>query len=411
MPQRSLALFLALPLCAAAARGDWNQFRGPTAQGHAAGGKLPTEWGPDKNVAWKKKVAGKGWSSPVVAAGRVYLTTAVEGDPLSLRALCLDAKTGGTVWDREVFKVPPKDAPKIHSKNSNASPTPVVDGGMLYVHFGHFGTACLKAADGSRVWGNQSLAYKPVHGNGGSLVLAGGKLFFSIDGTDKQAVVALDAKTGKVAWNVPRNANPKKAFSFSTPLLISVGGKDQLVSVGSDVVMALDPANGKEIWRMTFSGYSIVPRPVFAHGLVIFSSGYDSPVVYAVKPTGTGDVTATHVAWSLKKVGPRNASPLVVGDDVYLVSDDGLVTCVDALTGALKWDERIGGAYSASPVYANGLVYLLSEDGTGTVFKPGAGYEEVSKNKLGERALASYAADGNALFVRTLNHLYKIEAK
>lgn len=407
-----LALTLALPAYA-----DWPQFRGAGQQGHAPdGANPPTEWGPTKNVAWRTEIPGTGWSSPVVAGGKVFLTTAVpQGDgpkpDQSLRAVALDAKTGKIVWDVEVFRQEGASAPGIHSKNSHASPTPLVDGDAVYVHFGHMGTAKLNAKDGSKVWATRELKYAPVHGNGGSPVLAGGKLVFSIDGADRQSVIALDPATGKVAWETPRAASPAKAFSFCTPLVITVNGREQVVSVGSDVVMGLDPAAGKEVWRVKFSGYSIVPRPVYAAGLVFFSTGYDNPVLYAVRPDGAGDVTATHVAWTSKKGAPRNASPLAVGDALYCVSDSGLVTCFDAKTGKERWSEGLGGAYTASPLLAGGRAYLLSEDGTGTVFKPGGEYDAVAANKLGERSLASPAADGNALYVRTAKAVYRIEGK
>ncbi|MBX9628115.1 MAG: PQQ-binding-like beta-propeller repeat protein [Gemmataceae bacterium] len=409
----SLAPALALTLPAHA---DWPQFRGPTQQGHADGANPPAEWGPKRNVAWRTEIPGQGWSSPVVAGGRVYLTTAVpSGDgpkpDQSLRAVALDAATGKVAWDVEVFRQDGASAPGIHSKNSHASPTPLVVGDAVYVHFGHMGTARLSAKDGSVVWATRALKYAPVHGNGGSPVLAGGRLVFSIDGADRQEVVGLDPASGKVAWRTPRDANPGRTFSFGTPLVITVNGKEQVVSQGSDVVMGLDPASGKEVWRVRFTGYSIVPRPVFAHGLVVFSTGYDDPVLYAVRPDGAGDVTATHVAWTAKKGAPRNASPLAIDDALYCVSDSGLVTCFDAKSGKERWGENLGRAYTASPLYAGGRVYLLSEDGTGTVFTPGAGYDEVSTSKLGERALASPSADGPALYVRTAKAVYKFAGK
>jgi outer membrane protein assembly factor BamB len=412
---------LAFPLLAVvvgstAASADWPQFRGPTAQGHADKADPPVTWGPTKNVRWRTPIAGTGWSSPVVVGGRVYVTTAVPASEekkasQSLRALCLDAATGAVVWDVEVFLQDGKDAPNIHSKNSHASPTPVVDGDRVYVHFGHMGTACLATRDGAKLWETRELRYAPVHGNGGSPVLAHNKLVFSIDGTDKQQVVALDASTGKTAWVTPREAKPAKPFSFSTPLVVPVKGKDQLVSVGSDVVQGFEPDTGKEVWRVKFSGYSVVPRPVAGQGMVYFSTGYDSPVLYAVKTDGTGDVTKSHVAWTAKAGAPRNASPLLIGDALYCVTDGGLLTCFDAKTGASRWDQNLKGAYSASPVYAGGRVYLLAEDGTGVVFKPGADYEELGRNRLDEKALASYAADGPALFARTAKAVYRLEGK
>lgn len=416
MPRFGLAFVLAITLPPALLAADWYQFRGPTGQGHAESKNLPTEWDPKTNVTWRVELPGKGWSSPAIAAGRVYLTSAVPTATTppdhSLRTICLDVKTGTVIWDVEVFHQDGKSAPKIHPKNGHASPTAVIEGDKVYVHFGHMGTACLNAKDGSKVWANTSLKYTPVHGNGGSPVIVGDRVIFAIDGIEMQAMIGLDKATGQVAWKTARNASPKKAFSFCTPLPITVNGQVQVVCPGSEVLMACDPQSGRELWRVTYdSGYSIVPRPVFGHGLVYFSTGYDNPVLYAVKPDGRGDVTATHVAWTVKKGVPRNASPLLVGDALYLVTDGGLLSCLDAKTGAERWNENLGGAYSASPIYANGLIYLLAEDGTATVFRPGAGYEPVAKNKLNEKTLASYAVDGDALFVRSEKALYRIEKK
>lgn len=406
----TLSLLSALPLSAA----DWSQFRGANGDGHADSAKLPVEWDKTKNVTWRKELPGLGWSSPVVANGRIFLTTAVPGTMkgnYSLRAICLNASTGDVVWNVEVFKQD-SSAPPIQSKNSHASPTPIVDGDDVFVHFGHMGTACLSVKDGSKTWKQQSLRYRPVHGNGGSPVLAADKLIFSIDGTDKQAIVALDRRTGRVAWQTPRNTKVPKAFSFSTPLVINVNGREQVISAGSGVVMSLDPKTGKEIWRLKYgTGYSVVPRPIYGNGLVYLSSGYDSPVFYAIRPDGTGDVTNTHVAWTAKKGIPRNASPLFVDDAIYLADDDGLLSCLDAKTGRVRWSERAGRAYSASPLYANGLLYFLDEYGLATVVKPGASFQEVATNKLGERSLASCGVDGDAILLRTEKALYRIEKK
>lgn len=410
-------LLVVLSLSSQLPAADWYQFRGPTGQGHADGKDLPTEWSAGKNIAWQTDIPGLGWSSPVVVAGKVYLTTAVKSDSsLSLRVLRLDAKAGKIDWDRQVFAHDPKKAGPSHNKNSYASPTPWIEGDRMYVHFGHLGTACLNTADGSPVW-TARLPYSPVHGNGGSPVVAGDKLIFSIDGTDKQEVVALDKATGKVAWETPRNAKPKKGFSFTTPLLITVNGREQVISAGSDVVMALDPKTGKELWRVRYDGYSVVPRPVFGNGLVYVCTGYDNPGLYAIRPDGTGDVTDTHVAWTVKKNSmPRNVGPVLIGDALYAVSDAGLLSCLDAKTGAERWTETLGRPHTASSVYAGGLVYLLAEDGTATVFRPGSGYDEVARNKPLDsgakyQALASYAVDGNALFLRTAKALYRIEKK
>jgi outer membrane protein assembly factor BamB len=417
------ALFAAFSASFATAA-DWYQFRGPTGQGIAESKNLPTEWSPERNVAWRTAVPGLGWSSPVIVAGKVFITTAVpsgEGKKpdYSLRALCIDAKSGSVVWNVEVFKEPGASSPNIHGKNSHASPTPIVEGSKVYVHFGHIGTACLNTKDGSKAWATQKLRYSPVHGNGGSPIIVADKLIFSIDGTDKQSIVALDKKTGNLAWDTPRNAKPGKSFSFGTPLLINVNGQDQVISSGSDVVMAVEPKSGKEIWRVRYKGYSVVPRPVYGNGLVYICTGYDDPGLYAIRVDGKGDVTDTHVAWSVKQNSmPRNAGPLLVGDALYTVSDGGLLSCLDAQTGKIRWDESLGRPHSASPILANGLIYLLAEDGTGTVFKPGSSYDEVARNKFTEQgspakflSLASYAVDGDALFLRTAKALYRIEKR
>jgi outer membrane protein assembly factor BamB len=394
------------------ALGSWPEFRGPTGQGLVPEGNLPTRWGPDKNVVWKQPIPGLGWSSPVVAGGRVYLTTAVavEGGDLSLRALCLDAATGKTVWDREVFRQEAAKAPAVHGKNSHASPTPLLDGDQLYVHFGHQGTACLDLA-GKVLWRNRDLTYQPVHGNGGSPILAGKALVFNADGGDKQFVTALDRDNGNLLWQTPRKSDAFKKFSFGTPLLITVKGQKQIISPGSNVVGAFDPATGKEIWRVRYQGYSVIPRPVYGQGLIFVCTGFERPTLVAIRPGGKGDVTRTHVAWTARRAVPHTASPLLVGEELYLVSDGGVASCLDARTGRVHWQERVDGNFSASPVYAGGKIYLQSEEGTGVVLKAGKRFEQVAKNEMEERTLASYAAADGALFLRTEKHLYRIQAR
>jgi len=411
--------FVALVLAAPApdATDSWPEFRGPTGQGLVAAGKLPTEWGPDKNVAWKQEIPGKGWSSPVILDGRIYLTTAVPVDgsttkDLSLRALCVNAKTGKIIWDVEALKEDGSKAPNIQSKNSHASPTPIVDAKekRLYVHFGHMGSACLDL-EGKVQWTQTDLHYAPVHGNGGSPVLADGLLVYSIDGSDKQCVVALEAATGKVKWQTDRHSRAGKKFSFSTPLVIDVDGKKQVISPGSDVVCAYDLKSGDEVWRVTYDGYSVTPRPVYAHGMIYISTGFNTPSLLAIKPDGKGDVTGTHIAWTTNKNVPNTPSLLVSGDEIYMVSDRGIASCLDAKTGEAHWQERLGGAFSASPILSDGKIYFLSEDGVGYVIKAGPKFERVAKNELKERTLASYAAADGALFIRTEGNLYRIEKK
>jgi outer membrane protein assembly factor BamB len=281
--------------------------------------------------------------------------------------------------------------------------------GRVYVHFGHQGTACLDL-DGRILWRNSSLDYPPLHGNGGSPILAGDSLVFSCDGLREPFIVALDKVTGKIRWKTTREAPAKKKFSFSTPLLITVNGEQQIISPGSGAVFAYDPKSGREIWRARYGeGYSVIPRPVFGHGLIFISTGYDTPTLMAVRPGGRGDVTDTHVAWSLKKGAPNTPSPLLVGDELYVVSDGGIASCVEARTGKVHWQERVGGNYSASPVHANGRVYFQNEEGTAVVLKASREFQKLGENSLGARTLASYAVTEGALFIRTDAHLYKIK--
>jgi outer membrane protein assembly factor BamB len=347
----------------------------------------------------------------VVCGGRVFLTAAVpvesDSKDLSLRALCFDAATGKPLWNVEVFDQPAGDAPRIHTKNGHASPTPIVIGDQVIVHFGHQGIASLSTA-GKVLWRNRELKYPPVHGNGGSPALVGDRLIFSCDGGSDPFVAAVDRRTGDLLWKSPRACDMVKKFAFSTPLAIRVDGKQQVVSPGAGSVGGFDPATGREIWRVRYDGYSVIPRPVYGHGLIYISTGYDDPVVMAIRPDGEGDVTDTHVAWQLAKGAPNTPSLLLVGDELYMVSDRGIASCVDAKSGEVHWQQRIGGGYSASPVFADGRIYLLSEDGRGTVLAAGKKFEKLAENSIGERTLSSYAVVDGGLFIRGDKHLYRI---
>lgn len=398
-----------LPLYSAMS-GDWPEFRGPTGQGLASATNVPLHWNTTSNVVWKSALPGEGWSSPVLVNGRIYLTTAVaDGGQTSLRALCVDASDGAILWNVEVFQPEPGATQQIHKKNGLASPTPIVRDGRIYVHFGHLGTAALDLT-GKLLWRQTDLKYPPTHGNGGSPALVGDLLVFSCDGEKDPFVVGLDANTGTVRWKTPRNTTASKKFSFSTPLAVEVDGSTQIISPGSGFVAGYDPADGREIWRARYGeGYSVITRPVFAHGLVFVSSSYDRPVLHAVKPAGAkGDVTESHLAWTHPKGAPNTPSTLAVEDELYFVSDAGIATCVDARTGAVHWSERLGGGFSASPVSAEGRVYFQNEEGVGTVLKAGKTFEVLAKNELGERTLASPAVTDNTLFLRSKSHLWRI---
>jgi outer membrane protein assembly factor BamB len=404
-----------LLLAAAVARADWPEFRGPTGQGISDEKNLPIEWGPEKNIAWKAEIPGLGWSSPVLVDGKLYLTTAVprgdgEKPDQSLRVICLDARTGDKVWEQEAFVQRGSAAPRIHDKNSHASPTPLVVNDRLYVHFGHMGTACY-SLDGAQIWATRDLVYSPVHGNGGSPVYVDGLIVFTADGASQPIVAALEAETGELRWKYPRPAGSAKTFSFATPLVIEVKGQKQIIAPGAGSVSALEPKSGKEIWRVMYDGYSVIPRPVYSQGLVFMSTGYDSPVALAIRPDGKGDVTKTHVEWELRRSAPNTPSMLAIGDELYMVSDDGVASCLDAKSGKIHWQQRIGGKYSASPVLADGRIYFQSEEGQGVVIAPGKKFKKLGENGFPERTLASYAVGDGAIFVRTAEHLYRVEER
>jgi outer membrane protein assembly factor BamB len=390
---------------------EWPQFRGPTGQGHSAEHDIPVEWSESRNVIWKTPLPGVGWSSPVVAAGKVWVTAAVKDrNGGSLRALAYDVATGRELVNTEVFRVASVDP--LNAKNTRASPTPILDGDRVYVHFGADGTAALTTT-GAIVW-KTKFDYESQHGDGGSPVLHGDLLILNCDGDDVAFVVAIDKQTGKIRWKTTRRQ--PFAQAYSTPLVIRVGDREEVISVGAYRAVAYDPANGREIWRVSYpvrfpDGFSNVMRPVYGAGLLFISAGFNIPSFIAVRPDGTGDVTRTHVAWTLMRGAPLTPSPLIVGNDLYVVSDNGIAQCLDARTGEPYWQRRLKGNHSASPVYADGRIYFLSEEGTATVIEPGHQFRELASNQLDGDTLASIAVSSGSIFIRSDTHLYRIGTK
>jgi outer membrane protein assembly factor BamB len=275
----------------------------------------------------------------------------------------------------------------------------------VYLHFGTLGTAALNRS-GEIVWKTQQLRYAHGHGGGGSPALAGDLLVISCDGTDQQYVVALDKNTGEIRWKTARRGG---AMAYTTPLVIPRGEGRQVVSPGGNHAVSYDLETGEELWSVDYDGFSGVPRPVFAHGLVYITTGFYNPVLMAIRPDGRGNVTKTHVAWQWSRGVPLTPSPLVVGGEIYMVSDNGIATCLDAKTGQELWRERLGGGFSASPVLAGGRVYFLNESGEATVIRAGREFERLAVNLLDGRTLASPALAGRAIYLRVDSELYRIE--
>ncbi len=388
---------------------DWPQFRGPESNGHATASSAPMHWSETENVLWKVAIPGRGWSSPVVVQDRVFLTTAVEDNgTLSLRAIALQAKAGQVVWDIELRRL--DEVPSIHAKNSHASPTPIVDDGRVYVHFGTWGTYALATNDGSVLWRCNELTYSPVHGNGGSPVLHDGKLVIVCDGSSDPFIAALDVATGDVAWKTPRSIKPPISHSFVTPLVVEVEGVTQVLAPGPGHFAAYDLHSGDELWRIVEPGWSVVPQPTVGHGLVIYNHDYDHPELIAAKLGGSGDVTETHIAWRVRRQAPSTPTPVLVGEDLFFVSDDGIASCVNAITGETYWTERVKGNYSASLICANDHILLLNEDGLATWIKAQRQFEKVATCEIPGRTFATPAFVGDAMYLRTDQHLYRFQS-
>jgi outer membrane protein assembly factor BamB len=407
-----ICLAIGLGRFAQAADGEWPQFRGPGGQGHAGSHELCIEWSESRNVTWKAAVPGKGWSSPVIAGNTIWLTSAIDGGK-SLRATAIDRCSGRPIHDVEIAN--PTNPPKINDKNSYASPTPVIDDGRLYVHFGTFATACLDAASGKLLWRCDELKLDHTEGPGSSPVICGDLLIIHCDGIDVQFVVALDKLTGRVRWKTPRSGpfkdDPQQRKAFCTPLVIDVEGRPQLISPGAERVAAYDPTNGKELWHVNYDGFSNVPRPVFGNGLLFIATGYMRPQMWAIRPGGEGDLTDGAVVWRCAKQAPANPSPILLGNELYMVSDAGVASCLDAATGSEHWHKRLGGNFSASPVAAGGRIYFSSEEGATHVIEAGKQIKLLAANQLDGRLMASPAVAGDSLFLRTDTHLYRIDSR
>ncbi len=403
-------------MAAPCAGASWPQFRG-AASGHADVTGLPLVWSEDDNVVWKVPIAGRGYSSPVVLDGQVWLTTAIEETP-SLRAVAVDAASGQTLFDVEAFR--PAAWQASHLENSYASPTPTIEPGRLYAHFGTYGTACLATGDGRVLWRNEELTIDHEMGPGSSPILWRDLMIVNCDGMDQHYVAALDKETGEIVWRSRRSVplshkNPPHRKAFSTPIVLEGEDGPRLITAGADQVNALDPRTGREIWRVRFDGYSVVPQPVPGDGRVYVATGYMKPHLLAIRLGGLGDVTDTHVEWSYHWQVSANPTPLVIGDErLFMVSDWGIASWLDTTAGEDLWRQRLGGRYWASPLYAGGpphaggRIYLWSAAGKTTVLAAGDEYRELAVNRLRAEIRTTPAVANGSFYVRSTTHLYRI---
>jgi outer membrane protein assembly factor BamB len=432
---KSTLAFCLLCTAIATQAADWPQWRGPDGQGHVVGTGYPLTWSETENVAWKVELPGRGHSSPVVDGSRIWLTTAEEspiteekrkeklakntgGQPLvlvgslSLRAVCVDRQSGKIVHDIELMTH--DDPDWTHQINTFASPSPVIDDGKLYCSFGTHGSACLDTTTGKVLWTNQELRLNHENGPGSTPVIYGDNFIIHCDGSDAQYIAALNKHDGKLAWKTPRSgalrSDPQLRKAYGTPLVVKLNGRDQLISPGADWLYSYDPKTGEELWKLSYEelGFSIVPRPVFGHGMIYISTSFMRGEVLAVKLDASNKPA---IAWRYSKAAPKIPSPLLVGDELYFISDNGVATCLDAESGAKRWEERLSGNFAASPAFADGRIYFQNREGKTFVVQPGPQFKLLATNTLDSGHWASLVGVDGAFYLRTDKALYCIAAK
>jgi outer membrane protein assembly factor BamB len=433
-----LALFFTGAHGAARLEPIWPQFRGPSATGVSTNGGLPLTWSTNKNVAWSVPVPGTGWSSPIVAGNRVFLTSVVrDGEVETPRkglyfggerkavpqerhhwiVSCRDIETGKVLWEKEVRSGTPSSG--LHVKNTYAAETPVTDGERVYAYFGNHGLYCLDM-DGKEVWSTQLGTFKTRYGWGtaASPVLHGGRLYVLNDNEEQSFLVALDAHTGSEVWREKRD----EKSNWATPTAWTHDGRTEIVTPGQNRIRSYD-LDGRVLWELRGMSSIVIPTPFAAFGMMYVCSGYVGDKlrpVYAIKPGATGDITppegqteGAFVAWSDRTAGPYNTSPLIYGDHFYVLFDMGFLSCHDARTGKIVFEkQRINPsgatAFTASPWAYDGRLFCLSEDGDTYVFKAGPKFELIGKNSLNEMCMATPAIVGRNLLLRTESRLYRI---
>lgn len=406
-------------LNSAAQPGNWTHFRGSNLNGIAAGCNIPVSWNDSTHVAWKTAIPGKGWSSPVIFENQVWITTATD-DGKTMSALCTELATGKIIFNKTLFT--PDTVYAKHAVNTYATPTPCIEKYFVYLHFGSYGTACLRTSDASLVWQRTDLHCDHIQGPGSSPIIYKNLLILHYEGADVQYIVALDKRTGKTAWKTER---PKEYYdalqpigkkAYITPIIVNINGTDLLISNGSAVCIAYNPDTGQEVWRIPQGEDSTIAMPFTENGVIYFYTGFVTPAegekyaeLLAVNPSGTGDISKTHVLWRVKSPILQLLTPLVKDGLIYTIDTKSNLLCLDAATGTTVWCKKLKGNYNSSPVYASGYIYFTSAKGETLVIKAGKTYEMVSENKLKGEIWATPAISDNSLIIRTSNSLYCLQ--
>ncbi len=431
-----LPLAIIVAFVATSALADWPEFRGPSGNGYVAAGDthepigLPSTWSESQNVRWKTAIPYHGWSTPVVMGGQIWLTTATD-DGHDFYAICGDAASGKILHNQHLFHCDSPE-PLGNEVNRYATPSPAIEPGRVYVHFGSYGTACLDTSTANVLWQRDNLRCRHYRGPSSSVVLFENLVILTFDGVDLQYVTALDKQTGETVWKTDRDVTwhgedvtgkpPEVAErirlgdmrkSHSTPLVVKTpSGRPLMLSGGAMAAYAYDPRTGKEQWRFEFDDFSVAPRPIYHDGIAYMVTGNIHPELWAVRVDATGDLTQSdNVLWRLKSRVAHTASPILVDGLIYMAADEGIINCIDAATGHPVWQKRVGGSFAASPIYGDGHLYFCDRDGVTTIIKPGRKFERVATNTLDDGFMASPAVDGRALILRTKSNLYRIEAR
>ncbi len=394
---------------------SWPQFRGPFGDGRSDCHNTPLHWSETENIKWKTAIHDRGWSTPVILNGQIWLTTATV-DGKKFYALCVNLHTGMIIHDILLFTEPHPQ--RISEMNSYATPSPVIEEGRVYLHFGTFGTVCLDTNTGTKLWERRDLHCNHLHGPASSPVIYKNLLILHLEGMDVQYVCALDKMTGATVW---KNERPRDIYTdsipplykkaYSTPIIISVNGKDQLVSEGAQATFALEPDTGVEIWRVVYGFDSTIACPVSDKGLVFINTGWHRRNIglWAVKPDGRGDLTKSHVLWKYNERVCGESSPIIVEGLLYMISDMGFISCLQASSGMLIWQERLKAKFGAAPVYGGGLLYFCSKNGDTFVVKTGRVFSLAARNYLDAGIYASPVVVDKSLILRSESHLYRIE--